>query len=69
MVVHTAAHTAVHERSDGRLLRSGVEQILRLVVAVHRASGQTVLREAEQKKLTVTNLLKQQNTEQTKGSY
>lgn len=44
MVVHTAAHAALHQRSNSWLLGAGVEEILGLIVAVHRASGQAVLR-------------------------
>lgn len=47
MVVYTTAHTAVHQRSNGWLLGAGVKEILCLVVAVHRASGQTVLGEGQ----------------------
>lgn len=43
MVVHTAAHAAVHQRSDSRLLGARVKEIFRLVVAVHGASGEAVL--------------------------
>lgn len=49
MVVHAAAHAALHQRANSRLLGSGVEQILGLVVAVHRASGETILRTAKDK--------------------
>lgn len=44
VVVHTAAHAAVHERMNSWLLCTGVKKILRLIVAVHRASRQTILR-------------------------
>lgn len=44
VVVHTAAHTAFHQRPNGWLLGARVKEILRLVVAVHRASGEAVLR-------------------------
>lgn len=45
VVVHAAAHAAVHQRANGRLLGARVEEILRLVVAVHRAPGEAILRE------------------------
>lgn len=44
VVVHTAAHAALHQRADGWLLGARVKQILRFVVAVHRAPGEAVLR-------------------------
>lgn len=43
VVVYAAAHAAVHQRPNGRLLGAGVEEILRFVVAVHGASGEAVL--------------------------
>lgn len=44
VVVHAAAHAAVHQRANGWLLGARVEEILRLVVAVHRAPGEAILR-------------------------
>lgn len=44
VVVHTAAHTAVHQRANGRLLGTRIKEILRFVVAVHRAPGESILR-------------------------
>lgn len=44
VVVHAAAHAAVHQRANGCLLGARVEEILRLVVAVHRAPGEAILR-------------------------
>ncbi len=41
--IHTAAHTAVHQRPHGRLLRPGVKQILGLVVTVHCTPRETIL--------------------------
>lgn len=52
VIVHTAAHTAFHQRSNGGLLGAGVKKILRLIVAVHRASGQTVLRGPKKRQKT-----------------
>lgn len=43
VVVHAAPHAALHQRANSRLFGSRVEQILCLVIAVHRASGQTIL--------------------------
>lgn len=47
MVVHTATHTTLHQRLHGWLLGARVKKILGLVVAVHCASGETVLRSKE----------------------
>lgn len=44
VVVHTAAHAALHQRADSWLLGARVKQILCFVVAVHRAPGEAVLR-------------------------
>lgn len=50
VVVHAASHAALHQQANSRLLGSRVEQILGLVVAVHRASGETILGTAKEKK-------------------
>lgn len=44
VVVHTAAHTAVHQRTNGWLLGTRIKEILCFVVAVHRAPGESILR-------------------------
>lgn len=50
MVVHAAAHAALHQGSNGWLLGARVKHILRLVIAVHCASGEAVLRGREDRK-------------------
>lgn len=40
MVVHTASHTLVHHGPDGRLLGPRVDQVPRLIAAVHGAARQ-----------------------------
>lgn len=47
VVVHTAAHTAVHQRAHGWLLGARIKEVLCFVVAVHRAPGESILRERE----------------------
>lgn len=49
VVVYAAAHAALHQRANSRLLGSRVEQVLGLVIAMHRASGETVLGTAKDK--------------------
>lgn len=49
VVVDAAAHAALHQRADGRLLGSRVEQILGLVIAMHRAPGEAILGTARDK--------------------
>lgn len=44
VIVHTAAHTAVHQRADGWLLGTRIKEILCFVIAVHRAPGESILR-------------------------
>lgn len=44
VVVHTAAHTAVHQRANGWLLGTRIKEILCFVVAVHRAPGESILK-------------------------
>lgn len=44
VVVHTAAHAAVHQWTNGWLLGTWIKEILCFVVAVHRAPGESILR-------------------------
>lgn len=45
MIVHTAAHTLIHQSAHRRLLRPRVEQVFGFIVAVHSASRETILKD------------------------
>lgn len=43
VVVHAAAHAAVHQRANGWLLGPRVKEVLCFVAAVHGAPGESIL--------------------------